>query len=235
MSNRTWSRRDLLASMFRLEQVPAVPPGYVHWVQPSPDEGRIATLPFAVLPQLRPPGAVAEQDFRELCSRCDRCIDACPRQVLVASDGRGGAPIGSPVFDPKRGACTDCDDRPCVAACTSGALDRTFRTKMGTARIDSRHCQASSPNLCSNCIERCPVDGALSLVEGRPTVHAAACTGCAQCRDACPAPQNAISIVPALLRPEAPRYFDEADWVCSEPTYPSDAMNPNTPSGGLDP
>ncbi|HER25556.1 MAG TPA: hypothetical protein ENI69_00440 [Rhodospirillales bacterium] len=41
----------------------------------------------------RPPFAVAEVDFRLDCTRCDKCIAACPHQVLFALPGRYGADV----------------------------------------------------------------------------------------------------------------------------------------------
>ncbi len=44
--------------------------------------------------------------------------------------------------------------------------------------------------------------------EGKPTVNEATCTGCGVCRSVCPAPENAILLMPIFLRPavEAKRH-----------------------------
>ena len=55
-------------------------------------------------------------------------------------------------------------------------------------------CMALS-SFCSVCTERCPVPGALSLVEGFPVVQPS-CNGCGQCIRVCPAPINAFQLVP---------------------------------------
>lgn len=64
------------------------------------------------------------------------------------------------------------------------------------AHIVPRDCVAWQGTTCSTCRERCPVDGAIGLEAGRPTVVAARCTGCAACIDPCPAPRPAIRLIP---------------------------------------
>ena len=41
----------------------------------------------ASLVPCRPPGARAEADFIDLCSRCEACLRACPSQIIVRGDG----------------------------------------------------------------------------------------------------------------------------------------------------
>lgn len=48
---------------------------------------------------------------------------------------------------------------------------------------------------CSVCVERCPVEGALTMVAGRPEVDVERCDGCGTCQFACPAPSGAIAMV----------------------------------------
>jgi Pyruvate/2-oxoacid:ferredoxin oxidoreductase delta subunit len=64
------------------------------------------------------------------------------------------------------------------------------------AVIQGRHCLAYQQNYCSVCYERCPVPGAIDFNEGMPRIVLEACTGCAVCRDVCPAPENAILLTP---------------------------------------
>jgi Na+-translocating ferredoxin:NAD+ oxidoreductase RNF subunit RnfB len=63
------------------------------------------------------------------------------------------------------------------------------------AIIQGRHCLALT-SFCAACVERCPVSGAMQVVNGMPMVVANVCTGCGICHDVCPAPTNAV-----LLRP----------------------------------
>src|SRR5947208_609162 len=44
--------------------------------RPAPTPYRSA--PVVDRPWLRPPGALAEKDFREACSKCNQCVSACP-------------------------------------------------------------------------------------------------------------------------------------------------------------
>ncbi|MBI2393595.1 MAG: hypothetical protein HYV09_28715 [Deltaproteobacteria bacterium] len=65
----------------------------------------------------------------------------------------------------------------------------------GFVRILPEACLGYS-SFCSVCVERCPVEGAIVVELGRPRVVAAACDGCGICIRACPAPMQALRIVP---------------------------------------
>lgn len=69
-----------------------------------------------------------------------------------------------------------------------------------TAMLDPRRCLNGRGLVCTVCAERCPVEGAMRLMEGRPLVDPRACTGCGVCADVCPAPEPAIRLVPAKTR-----------------------------------
>ena len=64
------------------------------------------------------------------------------------------------------------------------------------AIIQGRHCLAYQRSFCSTCSERCPVEGAIQVELGVPQIVADACTGCGICADVCPAPTNAILMMP---------------------------------------
>lgn len=63
------------------------------------------------------------------------------------------------------------------------------------ALILDRFCLAWQNSFCSVCIERCPVEGAIVSERGRPRIEPSLCTGCAVCRDVCPAPKKAVFLV----------------------------------------
>ena len=63
------------------------------------------------------------------------------------------------------------------------------------AIIQGRFCIALT-SFCATCVERCPVPGAMSRDRGMPMVHADVCTGCGICHDVCPAPRNAVLMMP---------------------------------------
>jgi len=156
-------------------------------------------------PVLRPPGAVAEPEFLERCTRCNACRDACPHGAIVPAPARFREAAGTPMIDPFAQPCLLCIDTPCVTACEPRALVPELPPAMGRAMIDTSECLAHRMSPCSVCVDRCPVEGAMHLVEGRPLVEADACTGCGICQHVCPAPNNAIVILPALERPAPPK------------------------------
>lgn len=72
---------------------------------------------------------------------------------------------------------------------------------MGTARIIEQTCLAHQGTFCSTCMDRCPVPGAIVMQSGRPVVNESLCVGCGVCLYVCPAPQNAILLMPTFQRP----------------------------------
>lgn len=64
------------------------------------------------------------------------------------------------------------------------------------AVIQGRRCLAYRSLFCSTCVERCPVEGAIVVKQGIPRIVASACTGCGECRQVCPAPENAVLMIP---------------------------------------
>lgn len=154
-----------------------------------------------VLPIHRPPGAVDEVAFLAGCTRCDACIRACPVNALVHAPDRFREAAGTPMIVPHESACIMCDDAPCIAACAPGVLRRDRSRKMGVAWIQPMACLAYTGSFCSVCSERCPVPGAIEVAGGRPAIRADACTGCGVCANVCPAPQNAVVVMPLADRP----------------------------------
>lgn len=70
------------------------------------------------------------------------------------------------------------------------------------AVIQGRFCLAYT-SFCSVCAERCPVPGAMKVEKGIPMIVPDTCTGCGVCHDVCPAPTNAVLVIP---RRRTPRY-----------------------------
>lgn len=153
-----------------------------------------------ILPVLRPPGAIDEAEFMQLCTRCDACVEACPHDAVVRAPFRLRAAAGTPMVDPLEAPCRVCVDVPCVRACPTGALREDASRVLGRAVIGAQDCLAHRGSSCSVCVERCPVPGALRLERGRPVIDASRCTGCGVCQHVCPAPRNAVIILPALRR-----------------------------------
>ena len=63
------------------------------------------------------------------------------------------------------------------------------------AIVQGRFCIALT-SFCAACVERCPVPGAMKKERGMPMVVADVCTGCGICHDVCPAPRNAVLMLP---------------------------------------
>ena len=48
--------------------------------------------------RLRPPGAVAEENFAGRCIRCGRCVESCPYRCITMLDIRQGIHAGTPLI-----------------------------------------------------------------------------------------------------------------------------------------
>jgi ferredoxin-type protein NapG len=150
-------------------------------------------------PFVRPPGAVAEDRFLELCTRCDDCVKACPEWVVRKTGPEFGKRLeGYPMLLPAQNPCLFCDGLPCAAACKTGALVAPAPgapARIGLAVVDAAKCYMGQGQPCDYCVKECPVKPkAIALgARGAPAVvDALACTGCGECAQICPA--NAITI-----------------------------------------
>ncbi|MBL8763793.1 MAG: 4Fe-4S dicluster domain-containing protein [Phycisphaerae bacterium] len=158
--------------------------------------GRRFTLPIH-----RPPGAVDEVSFLSGCTRCNDCISACPVSAIVHAPARFREAAGTPMIDPHTSPCIMCEDTPCITACKPSVLRVDQPRKMGVAWIQTMACLAHTGSFCTVCSERCPVPNAIEVDAGKPTIRADVCTGCGVCASVCPAPTNAIVVMPMADRP----------------------------------
>ena len=165
---------------------------------------------------LRPPGALAEEDFLAACVRCGLCVRDCPYDTLqLAPAGHPVAP-GTPYFTARAIPCEMCEDIPCVRACPTAALDHQLtdirEARMGLAVLsDHETCLNFLGLRCDVCYRVCPViDQAITLEKLHnprsdrhamllPTVHSDHCTGCGKCEKSCVLPEPAIKVMPARL------------------------------------
>ncbi|MCL2523223.1 MAG: ferredoxin-type protein NapG [Betaproteobacteria bacterium] len=165
---------------------------------------------------LRPPGALAEDDFLGACIRCGLCVRDCPYDTLVLAKPEDPVATGTPYFTARQIPCEMCEDIPCIKACPTGALDHSLtdinKAKMGIAvLIDHETCLNFLGLRCDVCYRECPViDKAITLVHqsnqrtGRhamllPTVHSEHCTGCGICEKKCVLEEAAIRVLPPPL------------------------------------
>lgn len=141
---------------------------------------------------LRPPWAVDENQFVELCNRCEDCIPSCPTAILVK--GRASYPL----VDFSRGECEFCGN--CVAACKTGALRQTNapdEVPWKLKAVIADNCIAYQSVVCRSCAEQCDARAIVfQLSAGRvpqPRLARDKCNGCGACVLICPV--HAISVV----------------------------------------
>lgn len=174
---------------------------------------------------LRPPGALAEDDFLSACVRCGLCVRDCPYDTLKLAPFGGAIANGTPYFTARQVACEMCDDIPCVKACPTGALtpklNDIHEAKMGLAVLsDHESCLNFLGLRCDVCYRVCPViDKAITLENVHnqrsdrhamllPTVHSEHCTGCGKCEKSCVLPEAAIKVMPvALAQGKLPEHY----------------------------
>jgi len=148
----------------------------------------------------RPPGAMNERDFVNVCLRCQRCVGVCPtKSIRPLSLMKGLWAAWTPAIKVNSGGyCIRCLN--CVKTCASGALQKINRNqiKIGIAVIDETKCLDWTVGGCSKCINTCPLvkEGkiAIKMIEGKPVVQEDTCVGCAVCTIQCPV--DAITISP---------------------------------------
>ena len=163
-----------------------------------PETGADATpAPSATGRVHRPPGAVDEPRFLAECTRCGDCMTACPVDAIIPAPERHGAAAGFPMIDATSAPCVMCADMPCIPACEPGVLSADAPVRMGVASIRTAYCLAHAGTICTVCSERCPVEDVIEVQAGKPVIDASTCTGCGVCQYVCPAPYNAVLILPA--------------------------------------
>lgn len=137
---------------------------------------------------LRPPWALAEDVFNQICDGCADCVEICPQHILYLH--RGLAEV-----DFAQGECTFCGE--CSAVCKPGAIQRTSRTTgenrtppWSARAVLMAHCLACNGTFCMRCTEVCEEDAiaARPAAGGHIDIHidATACSGCGACIAGCP-------------------------------------------------
>jgi len=157
---------------------------------------------------VRPPGAVEEEKFLDLCIRCQECVKGCSTtggflQPAFLETGLEG--IWTPVGNPDFGYC-EYTCNLCAQLCPTGAihplsLTQKQRTKIGTAQFNRNRCLPwHQQEDCLVCEEHCPVPGKAIRFTLRqitkpngskgslklPYVVEELCIGCGICVNKCP-------------------------------------------------
>lgn len=145
---------------------------------------------------IRPPGAVREEKFLELCIRCLSCVKVCPTKALQPAIWEAGiVGIYTPHLVFKIAGCKMCME--CGKVCPTGALKKIKPEdmKIGSVKIDKKTCIAwREEKLCLICVEQCPTSAIVADDKKRPIIHQNKCSGCGICENVCPVKPPSIKV-----------------------------------------
>ncbi len=92
--------------------------------------------------RLRPPGAIAEDEFLASCIKCGQCVQVCPVEAIKLADLDDAMGMGTPYIDARAQACDfSCGAIQCILACPTGSLSHEIvkkeQVRMGLARVEN--------------------------------------------------------------------------------------------------
>jgi 4Fe-4S ferredoxin len=132
-------------------------------------------------------------DTKNCPKDCVACAEACPLdQLTITKATYDGKPVEnlaalSPserkhvqvsVNIPKE-KCPTC--RACEYKCPAGVI-RMRKTFEGKISLDQTKC----PSGCHDCVDVCPITGALTFEDGKVNINESMCTYCGACKVVCP-------------------------------------------------
>ncbi len=154
---------------------------------------------------VRPPGAVAEDEFLRRCIRCGECLKVCIGNALQPALLEAGLlGLWSPIVVARHGYC-EYHCTLCGQVCPTGAIrelpaETKIQTVIGLAVIDQKLCLPYARGTeCLVCEEHCPTGKKAIVLESRnisaaghtkrlkvPQVVPEQCIGCGICETRCP-------------------------------------------------
>lgn len=173
-------------------------------------------------PLIRPPGGQDEDHLIAACIRCEKCVEVCPRNVIMPAHIEDGIlNMRTPVFDFSSNYCDWCneenDGHPlCAKVCPTEALKLApgaddLNTVMGIAVLDEEECLAYRLIGCRFCYDACEYD-AMGLDENnRPYMIEENCNGCGACEAVCVSLKNGALSSTATERAIVVRPVEEVE------------------------
>jgi formate hydrogenlyase subunit 6/NADH:ubiquinone oxidoreductase subunit I len=167
---------------------------------------------------IRPPGAVAEEEFLARCIRCGECMKVCPTNAIQPTLFEAGLEgLWSPVLKMKLGYC-EYECTLCTQVCPTDAIkllgvEEKKNIKIGLAFFDKNRCLPyAAARSCIVCEEHCPTPKKAiwfeevqvlnsrgeRVVVKQPHIDLELCIGCGICEKKCPiADQGAVFVTSA--------------------------------------